>query len=76
VRTARGDAHGLVRLNPGNLFIEENNLTATKARLLLTAAIMKLGALPHATDPEHPTSQELDAIRRRIDAYQQIFQTH
>ena len=76
VRTARGDAHGLVRLNPANLFIEGNNLTATKARLLLTAAIMKLGALPHATDPEHPTSQELDAIRRRIDAYQQIFQTH
>jgi L-asparaginase/Glu-tRNA(Gln) amidotransferase subunit D len=76
VKTARGDAHGLVRLNPANLFIEGNNLTATKARLLLTAAIMKLGVLPHATDPEHPTSQELDAIRRRIDAYQQIFQTH
>ena len=51
VKTARGDAHGLVRLNPGNLFIEGNNLTATKARLLLTAAIMKLGALPHATIP-------------------------
>ena len=41
VKTARGDAHGLVRLNPANLFIEGNNLTATKARLLLTAAIMK-----------------------------------
>jgi hypothetical protein len=76
VKTARGDAHGLVRLNPNNLFIEGNNLTATKARLLLTAAIMKLGALPQATDPGHPMSQELDAIRRRIDAYQQIFQTH
>ena len=48
VKTARGDAHGLVRLNAANLFIEGNNLTATKARLLLTAAIMKLGALPHA----------------------------
>jgi hypothetical protein len=58
VKTARGDAHGLVRLNPANLVIEENNLTATKARLLLTAAIMQFGALPHLTDPEHPTSQE------------------
>jgi hypothetical protein len=76
VKTARGDAHGLVRTIPANLFIEGNNLTATKARLLLTAAMMKFGALPHAADPEHPTSQELDAIRRRIDAYQQIFQTH
>jgi L-asparaginase len=76
VKTARGDAHGLVRLNPANLFIEGNNLTATKARLLLTAAIMKLGALPPAADPERPTSQELDAIRKRIEAYQQIFQTH
>ena len=76
VKTARGDAHGLVRLNGANLFIEGNNLTATKARLLLTAAIMKLGVLPHASDPERPTSQELNAIRKRIEAYQQIFQTH
>lgn len=76
VKTARGDAHGLVRLNPANLFIEGNNLTATKARLLLTAAIMRLGALPHAADPERPTPEELDAIRKRIAAYQQIFQTH
>src|SRR5688572_31333161 len=44
-----------------------SNLTATKARLLLTAAIMKFGALPHATDPEHPTIQELDAISKRVE---------
>ena len=31
----------MVRVNPNNVFIEGNNLTATKARLLLTAAIMK-----------------------------------
>jgi L-asparaginase len=76
VKTARGDASGLVRVNPSNVFIEGNNLTATKARLLLTAAIMKLGALPHAADPEYPTPAELDAMRRRIAAYQEIFQTH
>ena len=76
VKTANGDAHGLVRLNPTNLFIEGNNLTATKARFLLTAAIMKLGALPHAADPERPTPQELDAIRKRIAAYQELFQSH
>ena len=41
VRTGRGNASGLVRVNSNNVFIEGNNLTATKARLLLTAAIMK-----------------------------------
>ena len=76
VTTARGNASGLVRVRPDNLFIEGNNLTATKARLLLTAAIMKLGALPHPADPERPTSEELDAIRKRIVAYQEIFQSH
>ncbi len=44
-----------MRVNPDNLFIEGNNLTTTKARLLLTAAIMKYGPLPHAADPEHAT---------------------
>ena len=33
VKTARGNANGLVRVSPDNLFIEGNNLTATKARL-------------------------------------------
>ena len=65
-----------MRVSPDNRFIEGNNLTATKARLLLAAAIMKLGALPHAADPEHPTPDELDAIRKRIASYQEIFQTH
>lgn len=76
VKTARGDATGLVKVNSGNLFIEGNNLTTTKARLLLTAALMKLGPLPHAADPDHPTDAELVAIRKKIDQYQQIFETH
>jgi L-asparaginase len=76
VKTARGNASGLVRVNPNNPFIEGNNLTTTKARLLLMAAIMKFGMLPPAADPEHPTAAELDAIRIKIDLYQKIFQTH
>ena len=76
VKTARGDARGLVKVNADNLFIEGNNLTTTKARLLLTAAIMKLGPLPHAADPEHPTSAETAAIKKKIELYQAIFQTH
>jgi L-asparaginase len=76
VKTARGDASGLVKVNANNLFIEGNNLTTTKARLLLTAAIMKLGPMPHAADPEHPTEYEVDAIKKKIALYQAIFQTH
>ena len=76
VKTARGNASGLVRVNANNLFIEGNNLTTTKARLLLMAAIMKFGMLPPAADPERPTPAELDAIRTIIDKYQEVFQTH
>ncbi len=76
VKTARGDARGLVKVNSGNLFIEGNNLTTSKARLLLTAAIMKLGPLPYAADPDHPTAAETDAIKKKIEQYQEIFQTH
>jgi len=65
-----------VRVNPNNLFIEGNNLVTTKARLLLTAAIMKYGMLPHAADPDHPTAEELSAIKKKIELYQAIFQTH
>src|SRR5690606_36768780 len=46
VKVARGDAHGLVKVNPNNLYIEGHNAIATKARLLLTAALMKFGSLP------------------------------
>jgi L-asparaginase len=76
VKTARGDASGFVKVNPNNLFIEGNNLTTTKARVLLTGAIMKLGPLPRAADPEHPTTAETDAIKKKIEMYQEIFQTH
>jgi hypothetical protein len=76
VKAARGNATGIVRLAPEDLFIEGNNLTATKARLLLTAAIMKLGMLPPAADPARPTSDELAAIRKKIEVFQEIFQTH
>lgn len=76
VRTARGDATGLVTVNTNNLFIEGNNLTTTKARLLLTAAIMKLGPLPYVADPAKPTADESAAIKQKIAAYQEIFQTH
>ncbi|SLJ82638.1 Uncharacterised protein [Mycobacteroides abscessus subsp. abscessus] len=44
--------------------------------MLLMAALLKLGALPVAADPEHPTADERAATERAVAAYQQIFDTH
>lgn len=76
VKVARGNALALVRVNSNNLVIEGNNLAATKARLLLTAAILKYGSLPPAADPLNPTEAEKDAIRGKVALYQAIFDTH
>ena len=48
VRVGRGNAGGLTPTNLTDVFIEGNNLTSTKARLLLMAAMMKYGSLPTA----------------------------
>jgi L-asparaginase len=53
-----------------------NNLTATKARVLLLAALLKLGALPVAADPASPTSDEAASTHAAVAAYQHIFDTH
>ena len=44
--------------------------------MLLTAAIMKYGALPHAADPDNPTPAEITAIKEKVKLYQAIFNTH
>ncbi len=51
-------------------------MTATKARMLLMASIMKLGMLPPATDPDNPTGDEIKAIQEKIKNYQEILHTH
>ena len=75
VRVGRGNTEGFVPLdNPS--FIGGSNLTATKARLLLMACLMKLGSLPPAVDPDHPTAEEAVAVCEKVAAYQTIFNTH
>jgi L-asparaginase len=51
-------------------------LTATKARLLLMACLMKLGALPPAADPDNPTSVESAAVGEKVAEYQAVFNAH
>lgn len=75
VRVGRGNPEGFGRRTT-HRSSGGSNLTATKARLLLTAAIMKCGCLPPAVDPDHPTSDESARIRAKVADYQAIFDTH
>jgi hypothetical protein len=56
--------------------IRGNNLTSTKARLLVMACLLKFGALPLAVDPEHPTEEERAATFAAVNRLQEIFDTH
>ena len=75
VRVGRGNTEGFVPLHDPS-FIGGSNLTATKARLLLMACLMKFGSLPPAADPDHPTSAEAAAVSEKVAAYQAVFDTH
>ena len=76
VKVSRAPTVGYLQARPDNLFVEGSNLTATKARLLLMASLMRYGALPPAADPSQPTRAELDAIKAKLAHYQQVFDTH
>jgi L-asparaginase len=75
VRVGRGNTEGFVPLHDP-FFIGGSNLTATKARLLLMACLLKFGSLPPAANPDHPTSEEAAAIHKKIATYQTVFNTH
>ena len=74
VRVGRGNTEDFT--SPSRLLIGGGNLTATKARLLLMAAMMRLGSLPVPLDPDHPTEAEARAIQATLAQYQEIFDTH
>src|SRR2546425_6440886 len=66
VKVGRGNAEGPVDPMRSPLAIAGSNLTATKARLLLMACLMRFGSLPHAADPANPTTAELDAVNAKL----------
>jgi hypothetical protein len=75
VKCGRGNTAGFApRQEPWA--ISGNNLTATKARVLLLAALLKLGVLPPAADPARPDPGETDRVHAAVAAYQHIFDTH
>ena len=75
VRVGRGNTGGMAyRLD--NVTISGNNLSATKARILLMAALLKLGALPPARNPAMPTPAETSAVSAAVAEYQAIFDSY
>jgi L-asparaginase len=76
VRVGRGNNEGFTPTRPRDQTIGGSNLTATKARLLLMACLMRFGALPPAADREHSTDSERRAIDAKIAEYQAVFDTH
>jgi hypothetical protein len=76
VKSGRGNAGGFVDASRDPLAIAGNNLTATKARLLLMACLMKLGCLPPAVDPTRPTQAETESTKTALKQYQEIFDSH
>jgi len=73
-KVGRGAPEGFA--DPHEFQIAATNLTATKARLLMMACLLKFGSLPAAKDPANPTAAELDAIRKAVVQYQDVFSTH
>lgn len=76
LKAARGNADGFMDTNPDNLFIEGHNTTSTKGRVLLMACILRFGTYPPAKDPRNPTDEEIEAIKEKINLYQEVFHTH
>ncbi len=70
----RGNNEGFTA--PQGVFIGGQNLTATKARLLLMACLMRFGSPPPAADPRDPTEEEAKAVKQALAEYQSVFDTH
>lgn len=76
VKVGRGNADGWTEGTYGPFAIAGGNLTATKARLLLMACLLRFGALPPAADPAHPNGPEIAATQAALDRFREVFATH
>ncbi len=75
VKCGRGGTRGFTPRQE-SWAISGNNLTAPKARILLMAAMLKLGALPDAVDPRSPSRDEQAATATAVQRYQEVFDRH
>ena len=75
-RVGRSDPGGRVPSGWDDVTIAGSNLDCNKARLLLMAAMLKLGRLPKARDPRKPTREERAATVAAVGRFQEIFENH
>ena len=75
-RVGRADPGGRVPSGWDDLTIAGSNLDCNKARLLLMAAMLKMGRLPKARDPRNPTKAERNATVAKVAEFQEIFENH
>jgi hypothetical protein len=76
VMVGRGNAEGFVPPGVPSYAIAGSNLTATKARLMLMACLLRFGAPPPARDPDRPTDAEAGAIKDILEQYRMAFAEH
>ncbi len=76
VKVGRGNADGVAEGTYAPFAIAGGNLTATKARLLLMACLLRFGALPPARDPATPTADEVGATQAGLDRFRAVFADH
>ena len=76
VRVGRADPGGRVPSGWDDLTVAGSNLDCNKARLLLMAAMLKLGRLPKARDPRNPTKAERAVTVAKVAQFQEVFETH
>jgi hypothetical protein len=76
VRVSRGNAEGYVTPARVKLGIAGSNLTATKARMLLMACLLRFGSLPPAKDPANPAPDEVRAVEEALVPFQRVFDSH
>ena len=75
-RVGRADPGGRVPSGWDDVTIAGSNLDTNKARLLLMAAMLKLGRLPKARNPRNPTREERAATVAAVERFQEIFERH
>lgn len=76
VRVGRADPGGMVPAGRWPYGVSGSNLDANKARMLLMAAMLRLGRMPKAADPRRPTAEEREALFARVAEFQRIFDAH
>jgi L-asparaginase len=64
---------GDVASDPDQLFLDANGLSEAEASAVLARCLERHGRPPMAVDPEHPTANELAAIRAHLQPFREAF---